>query len=109
MIEKYWFQYSKKIRPDLKNVFLAPNSNHRKTKDGDQRKYHIWNGIDALCNRYQKHPEIRKYYHIADYDEDSVDLMYYNNEVCKNCLKIYDEERNKMVSKHYQQYEETTC
>tara|TARA_R100000655_G_scaffold1668_7_gene6438 strand:+ start:2043 stop:2348 length:306 start_codon:yes stop_codon:yes gene_type:complete len=98
-----WKFRSERMRPSLEFVLLKPN----KTFDlkGRPNKYHIWNGIDALCFKYSKHGDHCGGFRVVNYDENS----YYNTLdeglICKNCLKHEKEEYNKIMQEEESRYD----
>ena len=85
-----WKQYSSKLRPNLDQVYLVPKDCSLQVVDGGNRKSHIWNGMDALCQKYSKHNEIIHLYKIQWMDSDSISQMIHHDLICKNCIKIHE-------------------
>ena len=97
-----WRYLSKTLRAPLQITLLAPV---RWAKKG--RKYHWWNGNDTFCKMYSNLKQVstndvgnQHIYHIIQSNEDNINEIEANGDMCKNCIKI-EKEEFKRVIKNY--------
>ena len=96
-LSRNWYNYSNIMRPDLSQVYLVPKWDDSPFGGKSGKKAHIWNGMDALCKKYSNHSELHHLYQVMWLDDDTVSMMYLEDEICKNCKRHENQEYNRYM------------
>ena len=94
-----WQSMSIKMRPSLNYALLKPNNEY--SKDEIKNKYHIWNGLDALCQKYTKHPDHCGGFEVVNMHPDDIEMLITDEYICKNCQDHSKNEYNKYMQNRY--------